>query len=165
MHGKVSTIIHDNEGVFSDVGGKTHKVGKFPSLDNELIWNCTPFSATRYHSLVGAPYTIPSSLQITAYTQEITPPNLPSPTDTHSNPAVNVTATDSPSTDPSTANGHTPTVTTSPMRTIMGVRHREYTVEGVQFHPESVTTEDGKKLLSNFLRLRGGIWKEAYYID
>lgn len=46
-------------------------------------------------------------------------------------------------------------------RTIMGVRHREWTVEGVQFHPESVTTEYGMKMLGNFLRLRGGTWKEA----
>jgi anthranilate synthase/aminodeoxychorismate synthase-like glutamine amidotransferase len=36
---------------------------------------------------------------------------------------------------------------------IMGVRHRRYAVEGVQFHPESVLTESGKKLLKNFLEL------------
>ena len=35
---------------------------------------------------------------------------------------------------------------------IMGVRHRRYPVEGIQFHPESVLTEEGKKLLENFLR-------------
>ncbi len=35
---------------------------------------------------------------------------------------------------------------------LMGVRHREYAVEGVQFHPESVLTEHGKALLNNFLR-------------
>jgi len=34
---------------------------------------------------------------------------------------------------------------------IMGVRHREYPVEGVQFHPESILAEEGKKLLKNFL--------------
>jgi anthranilate synthase/aminodeoxychorismate synthase-like glutamine amidotransferase len=39
---------------------------------------------------------------------------------------------------------------------IMGVRHRELMVEGVQFHPESVLTPDGPRLLANFLRMRGG---------
>ncbi len=35
--------------------------------------------------------------------------------------------------------------------TIMGVRHREYDVEGIQFHPESILTPDGKKMMENFL--------------
>jgi anthranilate synthase/aminodeoxychorismate synthase-like glutamine amidotransferase len=36
---------------------------------------------------------------------------------------------------------------------IMGVRHKEYKIEGIQFHPESILTAEGKKLLGNFLKL------------
>jgi len=39
---------------------------------------------------------------------------------------------------------------------IMGVRHRELSIEGVQFHPESILTPEGPKLLGNFLAMRGG---------
>ena len=42
---------------------------------------------------------------------------------------------------------------TTPDGVIMGLRHRELKVEGVQFHPESILTTDGKRLLSNFLKL------------
>lgn len=35
---------------------------------------------------------------------------------------------------------------------IMGIRHKNYLIEGVQFHPESIMTEDGKKILSNFIK-------------
>jgi anthranilate synthase/aminodeoxychorismate synthase-like glutamine amidotransferase len=38
---------------------------------------------------------------------------------------------------------------------IMGIRHRKYKVEGVQFHPESIMTKEGKAVLRNFLRFQG----------
>ncbi|KAI3337590.1 indole-3-glycerol phosphate synthase-domain-containing protein [Xylariaceae sp. AK1471] len=43
---------------------------------------------------------------------------------------------------------------------IMGVRHKELTIEGVQFHPESILSEDGRVMFKNFLRLQGGTWAE-----
>lgn len=42
---------------------------------------------------------------------------------------------------------------TSPNGLIMGLRHKEHKIEGVQFHPESILTGEGKKLLQNFLEL------------
>jgi anthranilate synthase component 2 len=39
---------------------------------------------------------------------------------------------------------------------IMGVRHRDFVIEGVQFHPESILTEHGHRMLSNFLKMQGG---------
>jgi anthranilate synthase/aminodeoxychorismate synthase-like glutamine amidotransferase len=91
MHGKTSKIFHDEKGLFAGVEN--------------------PFVATRYHSLVIAPETVPDVLEVTAKTWE---------------------------------------------DEIMGVRHKEHLVEGVQFHPESIMTAAGKKLLANFLeRARG----------
>ncbi|KAI1306608.1 indole-3-glycerol phosphate synthase [Xylaria venustula] len=43
---------------------------------------------------------------------------------------------------------------------IMGVRHKELAIEGVQFHPESILSEDGRVMFKNFLRLQGGTWAE-----
>ncbi|HLJ74976.1 MAG TPA: aminodeoxychorismate/anthranilate synthase component II [Casimicrobiaceae bacterium] len=86
MHGKLSSIVHDQRGVFVDV----------PS----------PFNATRYHSLAIERASLPAALDVTA------------------------TADDGE---------------------IMAIRHRELPVEGVQFHPEAILTEHGKKVLQNFL--------------
>ena len=88
MHGKTSPILHDGTGVFANL----------PS----------PFEATRYHSLLIDPPTVPDVLLVNAYTAE---------------------------------------------KEIMGVRHREYPIHGVQFHPESILTRHGKDLLANFLRM------------
>jgi len=88
MHGKTSEIHHDGSGVFA-------------GLPN-------PFSATRYHSLIVAPETLPNELAVGAKTAE---------------------------------------------GEIMGLQHREYPLHGVQFHPESILTAEGKKLLANFLTL------------
>jgi anthranilate synthase component II len=86
MHGKTSEIHHDGLGLFA-------------GLPN-------PFVATRYHSLVVNPDSVPAALVVTA------------------------TSTDG---------------------VIMGLRHRELPIEGVQFHPESVLTASGPALLGNFL--------------
>jgi anthranilate synthase/aminodeoxychorismate synthase-like glutamine amidotransferase len=89
MHGKTSPIHHDGAGVFAGL----------PS----------PFEATRYHSLVVDPATVPGELEVTAWTD---------------------------------ADG---------ARVIMGLRHRHHDVEGVQFHPESILTGTGHRILQTFL--------------
>lgn len=45
-------------------------------------------------------------------------------------------------------------------KVIMGVRHKSLLVEGVQFHPESILTAEGRTMLKNFLKMRGGTWAE-----
>jgi len=86
MHGKTSPIHHQGESVFTGL----------PS----------PFTATRYHSLIVERESLPDCLEITAETAE---------------------------------------------GEIMGLRHKEYDVEGVQFHPESIITDHGHQILRNFL--------------
>ena len=54
----------------------------------------------------------------------------------------------------------TATSTENGKTVIMGVRHKEYVIEGVQFHPESILTEDGLIMLRNFLKMQGGTWTE-----
>ncbi len=97
MHGKTSKVFHDERGLYT-------------GLDN-------PFVATRYHSLVIAPETMPAELEVTAKTWD---------------------------------------------DEIMGVRHRAFAgtrapMEGVQFHPESIMTTAGKKMLANFLAMASGL--------
>ncbi|MFT5883125.1 MAG: para-aminobenzoate synthetase component 2 [Crocinitomicaceae bacterium] len=86
MHGKTSSIFHGGKSVFKGL----------PS----------PFTATRYHSLIVKRETLPDCLEITAETED---------------------------------------------GVIMGLRHKELEIHGVQFHPESILTEHGKQMLQNFL--------------
>ncbi|KAJ3114352.1 bifunctional tryptophan synthase trp1 [Phlyctochytrium bullatum] len=48
---------------------------------------------------------------------------------------------------------------------VMGVRHKEFVMEGVQFHPESIASEEGMKLFANFLRWEGGKWAEMRVME
>lgn len=90
MHGRTSPIHHEGSGVF---------VG-LPS----------PFTATRYHSLIVAPETMGAELVRTAWTTE---------------------------------------------GEVMGLRHRTWPIEGVQFHPESFLSEHGHRILQNFINRLG----------
>jgi len=101
MHGKVSSIRHDNSGIYQ-------------GLPQEL-------EIMRYHSLVVKADTIPSCLTITS-----------------------VVANDSRSELSFAESALTGDE-------IMGLAHKEYPIQGVQFHPESFATEGAKRLLSNFL--------------
>ncbi len=84
-----TVIEHDDQGLFA-------------KLDN-------PFVATRYHSLVIEPSSLPADLVVSAWTD------------------------------------------TGGERQIMGVRHKQFKLEGWQFHPESFLTEPGIELLRRFL--------------
>ncbi|MBW4084913.1 aminodeoxychorismate/anthranilate synthase component II [Paenibacillus sp. S150] len=91
MHGKTSPIHHNGTSVFEGLE--------------------SPFTATRYHSLIVERDTLPDCLEITAETAE---------------------------------------------GEIMALRHRDYPIEGVQFHPESIITDHGHTMLRNFLKRRAG---------
>ena len=90
MHGKLSAVRHDGEGVFRGLPAE--------------------FRATRYHSLAVERDSLPACLKITAEAED---------------------------------------------GEIMGLRHREYAVEGVQFHPEALLTEHGHRMLQNFIEGAG----------
>lgn len=87
MHGKTSAIRHDGKGIFDGIP--------------------TPFTATRYHSLVARRESLPDELAVTATSAD---------------------------------DGY-----------VMGVRHRTFPIEGVQFHPESILSAEGDRIIRNFL--------------
>ncbi|KAJ1998220.1 anthranilate synthase / indole-3-glycerol phosphate synthase, partial [Coemansia thaxteri] len=60
--------------------------------------------------------------------------------------------------DPDTLPGCLEVTSWTPNGIIMGVRHKTYAIEGVQYHPESILSENGLKMFANFLRLAGGTW-------
>lgn len=86
VHGKLGSVHHDATGVFAGLPA--------------------PMAATRYHSLVVDPASLPGCLEVNARLED---------------------------------------------GTIMGLRHRDLPIHGVQFHPESIRTEHGHKILQNFL--------------
>jgi anthranilate synthase component II len=90
------------------------------------------YEATRYHSLVVARDTLPDCLEITAWTERADDGARAGPGSGEPGPGEPVF--DEPVFDE-----------------IMGLRHREHPVEGVQFHPESILSEHGHALLQNFL--------------
>lgn len=96
MHGKLSVIRHDGQGVFN-------------GLKN-------PLTVTRYHSLVVDLATLPDCLEVSAWTEK----------------------------------------EDGTVDEIMGLRHKTLMVEGVQFHPESILSEQGHEMLANFLKQQGG---------
>ena len=89
MHGKTSSIYHYGDELFRGLS--------------------SPFTATRYHSLIVNEAGLPEELEVIAFTRE---------------------------------------------GEIMGLRHREYPIFGLQFHPESILTEKGKTILKNFLKIK-----------
>ena len=91
MHGKLSKVHHDGQGIFQDVPN--------------------PIEVTRYHSLVVSKNSVPNSLDVAAWTE----------------------------------------FEDGTFDEVMALRHRDFEVEGVQFHPESIKTQAGHQLLNNFL--------------
>jgi len=90
----------------------------------------SPMTATRYHSLIVAEESLPAELEVSAFTG---PGNHSFKKSSHQ-PAGNPADNNEP-------------------RVIMGLRHRQHAIEGVQFHPESILTTSGKQLIRNFLAL------------
>jgi len=95
--------------------------------DDELFEGIpSPFTAMRYHSLAVDPQSLPPDLVVTAMSAPPAPPAPPAPADRAG---------------------------TGDASEIMAMKHRDHPTYGVQFHPESIGTEHGKRLLENFLRV------------
>ena len=104
MHGKVSPVIHDNNGVYKNMP---------QALD-----------VMRYHSLMVDVNSLPDCLEISSVIDDEFAKN----TDNFQQAALNGSE-------------------------IMGIRHTQFPIEGIQYHPESFATEGGKNLLKNFLQV------------
>jgi len=94
----------------------------------------TPFQATRYHSLIVSRDKLPDELVMTAWTEFSSPSEA---------------GEDKRPPDPS---GAPAAFAKTSFDEIMGIRHRELPIEGVQFHPESILSEHGHALLQNWLQ-------------
>ncbi len=127
MHGKTSEVEHDGRTIFAEI----------PSA----------MTCTRYHSLIVAEEGLPEELEISARVaagqagaksakkSKKGAAGSPIPQGGMAHPAVD--------------SGES----VSGAGTIMGLRHRTLPIEGVQFHPESVLTTHGKKIIENFLKM------------
>lgn len=103
MHGKVSPVIHNGQGMFRGIPDQ--------------------LEVMRYHSLIAETASFPSCLQLTAVVGDL--------------PACYFDDLDR--------------IHTRTDYEIMAVKHRDYPISGIQFHPESFATEGGKELIKNFL--------------
>lgn len=122
MHGKTSAILHDGKGIFK--GLPQH------------------IEVMRYHSLVADPAVLPKELEVTATAIPV------------NSQTVETEIREVPFHNKKMESLNPEMLRRKPVKQpleIMGLRHKKFPIEGVQFHPESFATEGGKRMLANFL--------------